>query len=289
VFWHIVDACKGAHRLSQSGIAAKFLLLAMTFVVAVTVIAAAGASPLVRPIPDAKGRFLGCYSTNGGSLRLVTRGPCPRGERLVVWSQRGKTGARGQAGEVGPAGPSGPVGARGDAGPPGPPGAQGGQGPIGAAGPAGIQGGPGAQGIQGDPGPQGPPGATGPAGPAGATGATGPQGPAGPTGPQGPAGPTGPQGPAGPAGSTRVLGTPVTSAVNAARHTLVTATATCPSGVLLGGGGQVTTTSANKDRAVLVASYPSSTTVWTATAVVATAALGAGQTMTVQAYALCSL
>jgi len=271
VFWHIVDACKGAHRLSQPGIAAKFLLLAMTFVVAVPVIAAAGASPLARPIPDAKGRFLGCYSTNGGSLRLVTRGPCPRGERLVVWSQRGKTGARGQAGEVGPAGPSGPVGARGDAGPPGPPGAQG---PIGAAGPAGIQGPQGAQG------PQGLPGATGPAGPAGATGATGPQGPAGPTGPQGPPGP---------AGSTRVLGTPVTSAVNAARHTLVTATATCPSGVLLGGGGQVTTTSANKDRAVLVASYPSSTTVWTATAVVATAALGAGQTMTVQAYALCSL
>jgi hypothetical protein len=85
------------------------------------------------------------------------------------------------------------------------------------------------------------------------------------------------------------VGTPVTSAANAPRNTLVTATATCPSGVLLGGGGQVTTTSANKERAVLVTSYPSSTTVWTATAVVAIAALGAGQTMTVQAYALCSL
>jgi hypothetical protein len=86
-----------------------------------------------------------------------------------------------------------------------------------------------------------------------------------------------------------VVGAPVTSAVNAPRHTLVTATATCASGVVLGGGGQVTTTSANKDRAVLVASYPSTPTVWTVTGVVATAALGAGQTMTVQAYALCSM
>jgi hypothetical protein len=59
--------------------------------------------------------------------------------------------------------------------------------------------------------------------------------------------------------------------------------------VLLGGGGQVTTTSANADRAVLVSSYPSSATVWTAIAVVNQGVLGAGRTMTVRAYALCSL
>jgi hypothetical protein len=87
----------------------------------------------------------------------------------------------------------------------------------------------------------------------------------------------------------RVVGTPVTSAANAPRNTLVTATGTCPSGVLLGGGGQATTTSANADRAVLVASYPSSATVWTVVAVVNQAALGTGKTMSVQAYALCSL
>jgi hypothetical protein len=87
-----------------------------------------------------------------------------------------------------------------------------------------------------------------------------------------------------------VAGAAVTSAANAPRNTLVTATATCPAGkVLLGGGAQVTTTSANADRAVLVSSYPSSATVWTAVAVVNQGALGVGRTMTVQAYALCNL
>lgn len=70
----------------------------------------------------------------------------------------------------------------------------------------------------------------------------------------------------------------------------MTATASCPSGkVALGGGGLVTTTAAQKERAQLVGSYPSSTSVWTATGVVAIAALGGGQTMTVTAYVLCSL
>jgi hypothetical protein len=70
----------------------------------------------------------------------------------------------------------------------------------------------------------------------------------------------------------------------------VTATATCPAGkVLLGGGAQVSTTSTNKDRAQLVSSYPSATDTWTAVAVVTNSNLGAGQTLTVTAYALCSL
>ena len=86
-----------------------------------------------------------------------------------------------------------------------------------------------------------------------------------------------------------MIGTPVTSAANAAQNVLVTATATCPMGkVLLGGGAHITTTATQKSRAVLVSSYPSSTTVWTAIGV-AEAALGAGNTMTVTAYALCSL
>ena len=51
----------------------------------------------------------------------------------------------------------------------------------------------------------------------------------------------------------------------------------------------MTTTAGQKDRAVLAASYPSATNVWTAIAVVATSALGGGQTLTVTAYGLCTL
>ena len=80
-----------------------------------------------------------------------------------------------------------------------------------------------------------------------------------------------------------------TSAANAARNVLTTATATCPVGkVLLGGGAQVTTTAAAKERAQLVSSYASGATSWTATGVVAIAALGAGMTMTVTAQAVCT-
>jgi hypothetical protein len=87
-----------------------------------------------------------------------------------------------------------------------------------------------------------------------------------------------------------VTGVPVTSAANAARNTTVTATATCPAGkVLLGGGGLATTTVSAKERVHLMGSHPSSTTTWTVIGVVGIGALGAGQTMTVTAYALCSL
>ena len=80
-----------------------------------------------------------------------------------------------------------------------------------------------------------------------------------------------------------------TSAANAARNVLTTATATCPAGkVLLGGGAQITTTATQKERAVLVSSYASSATAWTAVGVVAITALGAANTMTVTAQAICT-
>lgn len=124
----------------------------------------------------------------------------------------------------------------------------------------------GPQGLQGDPGPQGDPGI------------------------QGPQGLIGPPGPLGPAGSLLVNGTPVISVANASRNTVITATASCAVGkMLLGGGGMVATTATQKERVVLQASYPSSATTWTAVGVVAIAALGSGKTMTVTAYALCSL
>jgi hypothetical protein len=76
------------------------------------------------------------------------------------------------------------------------------------------------------------------------------------------------------------------------RGTLMTATATCPDGkVLLGGGAQITDSSETgdtNDRVVLRSSYPSSTTEWTATAVVIDQIYGF-RTVTVQAFALCSL
>ena len=276
-----VDAWKGRRRLSTS--------LVLTLLFASVLIAVAGAAPFAQPVPNAQGRLSACYSVKDGALRLVGGGPCRRGERLVVWNQRGvrgRTGAEGPAGAagpVGPVGPSGPAGAQGPRGDAGATGSPGPVGPMGPIGPAGLQGDPGPQGLQGDPGPQG---IQGDPGLQGLQGDPGPQGPQGVAGPQGP---VGPQGPPGPAGSTRVVGPPVTSAANAARNTVVTATATCVTGVLLGGGAQVTTTAAQKERAQLVSSYPSSTTVWTALGVVSIAALGAGQTMTVQAYALCSL
>jgi hypothetical protein len=82
---------------------------------------------------------------------------------------------------------------------------------------------------------------------------------------------------------TQVAGTPVT------QNTLVPATADCPATkVLLGGGGHITTNFVQKERVVLVSSHPSSTTTWTAIAVV-TASLGNGNSLTITAYAICSL
>jgi hypothetical protein len=89
--------------------------------------------------------------------------------------------------------------------------------------------------------------------------------------------------------ATQVVTGSTTSAANAARNVLTTATASCPIGkLLLGGGADVTTTATAKERALLVASYPSVATTWTAIGVVAGAALGAGQTMTVRAHVICT-
>jgi len=179
--------------------------------------------------------------------------------------QAGAQGVQGVAGAAGPQGPQGDPGVDGAQGPVGPAGADGAQGPVGAAGPQGPQGDPGAAGAQGP---------TGPAGPQGATGATGSQGP---------------QGPAGPSGSTLVQdGLGASTVANAPVNTTFSDTATCAAGkTLLGGGGSLAVTSGQSRRVGTVASYPSSTTVWTVTGVVITA-LGSGVTARATAYALCS-
>jgi len=85
----------------------------------------------------------------------------------------------------------------------------------------------------------------------------------------------------------------VTSGSNPGAGTQFSATASCAAGkVVLGGGAQVTVTGGATQQAkvMLTASYPSSTTVWTAQATVITAlsGAGAGNTLTVTPYALCS-
>jgi hypothetical protein len=160
--------------------------------------------------------------------------------------------AAGVAGPPGPQGPEGPMGPQGPAGPAGP---QGPQGPQGVAGPAGADGAPGPQGVpgpigmsgpvgpagpQGVPGPQGPAGATGPVGPEGPqgpAGSPGAPGPAGPAGPQGPVGPQGPQGVPGLSGHQIVKASAPVSPLNLVGGATMTATAACPAGKLVIGGG----------------------------------------------------
>jgi Collagen triple helix repeat (20 copies) len=161
------------------------------------------------------------------------------------------------------------------------PGPRGPRGPRGLPGPRGLRGFRGLRGLRGPTGPQGPGGPAGAAGRTGATGATGPTGPTGATGPTGPTGTTGP------AGSTLVVGTAATSSAAATAGTQVSATASCASGkAALGGGASVTTNDSNQFVA-LTASYPSSTSQWTAVGTVMQD-LTPTKTMTVQAYVLCS-
>jgi hypothetical protein len=253
---------------------AALLISAVSLLLLALVSGASGArGPGWRGVPSKKGVYAACYQTKSGAMRVAPafRG-CRAGEYRMTWALRGPRGRLGPAGPQGETGPPGLQGPKGDTG---------GQGSLGATGPRGAQGPTGSTGPAGPVGSQGPQGDTGP---------QGQQGPQGDPGSQGPLGPTGPQGPAGPSGSQLVTGAPVTSAANAARNTVITATATCPAGkALLGGGALVTTTSPQKERAQLVTSYPSAANTWTAVGVVAIGNLGSGQKMTVTAHALCSL
>ena len=129
--------------------------------------------------------------------------------------------------------------------------------------------------MQGDPGEQGP---------------EGPQGDPGSQGAQGVQGTPGPQGPAGPSNSQRPPAQSVTSAAAAPANTIVSATVTCPSGTkILGGGGTYTVSNANQySRVAIVQSYPSAANAWTF-AVRVNTALGAGVTLTVSTYAVCTV
>jgi hypothetical protein len=102
-------------------------------------------------------------------------------------------------------------------------------------------------------------------------------------------GPQGPTGAAGPASSAVTTGNP-NDQNGAVVNDSVSATATCPAGkILLGGGGQITTGGAATitDEAVIIASYPSAANVWTVTAK-ATVAWAPGHHLIVTAYVVCS-
>jgi Collagen triple helix repeat (20 copies) len=85
---------------------------------------------------------------------------------------------------------------------------------------------------------------------------------------------------------TIVTGTAVAFAGSAAVGATVTATATCASGTLMGGGANITGNSTSNHMAVVTASYPSATSTWTA---IATEVLhfANGSPPSVTAYALC--
>jgi len=82
----------------------------------------------------------------------------------------------------------------------------------------------------------------------------------------------------------------VTSPAGASKGDQFTATASCPAGkVLYGGGGKVTVSAPSEIwRGALPQSFPFDSTTWEAVGMVINSDLGAGTTLTVTAYALCS-
>jgi hypothetical protein len=194
----------------------------------------------------------------------------------------------GPQGAQGPQGLQGVLGLQGLIGLTGAPGLDG---TSGLNGTNGVDGAPGAPGLDGQNGTNGVDGAPGAPGLDGQNGTDGAQGPQGDTGPQGPQGDTGPQGvpglPGGLSSVSIVTGTPVTFAGNAAVGAAVSATATCPSGTMVGGGSLISGNSASHAIAAVVASYPTSSKDWTATATVMFH-FANGQPPSVTAYALCA-
>ena len=126
---------------------------------------------------------------------------------------------------------------------------------------------------------------------------TGPAGPSGPAGPQGVQGPVGSEGPRGTASTTVV-----TASDSVVAHALapglppppgtLTATASCPSGAAIAGGGQRSrlvessgVESGGADEIWVTSSYPSSSAAWTVEA--ALTPKQPEERLTITAYAIC--
>lgn len=86
-----------------------------------------------------------------------------------------------------------------------------------------------------------------------------------------------------------MTGTTQQSAANAPKGTTVTATATCSSGVLMGGGGVAMLSDGSTPfKGVLAQSYPNAVSTWTVVGVVEDANLNGGRKLNVTAYVVCS-
>lgn len=152
---------------------------------------------------------------------------------------------------------------------------------------------PGAQGIQGVQGIQGPTGATstvpGPVGPQGVKGDTGLAGSQGMPGEIGPKGDKGDVGAPGVSATQIIVGVPAVVAVSSNGNAF--ATATCPAGkFVLGGGAKYVIPTANSNTAYngisLTQSFPSSVDTWQANVLFANAP---SNNLTLTAYAICTL
>ena len=86
---------------------------------------------------------------------------------------------------------------------------------------------------------------------------------------------------------TRATGSTIGFAGNDGLGTTVTATATCSSGTLVSGGGDVTGNNA-KHYAAITSSYPSSATTWTVIATQVAGSFANGNPPSLTAYALCA-
>jgi hypothetical protein len=107
------------------------------------------------------------------------------------------------------------------------------------------------------------------------------------TGSTGATGATGPTGATGLAASQIVTGTALESENKPPAGTQVSATASCPAGkTLLGGGGRVTKSGITSPLAI-AESYPSASNTWKVVGT-NTVAGGSGEKFTVQAYVVCS-
>jgi hypothetical protein len=207
---------------------------------------------------------------------------CRPNERKFTWSIVGPKGATGATGAAGTAGAPGTPGA------PGLPGAKGDPGDAGAPGAPGTAGAPGAPGEKGDPGEPGAPGEKGDPGEPGAPGEKGDPGEPGAPGEKGdPGEPGAPGAPGGLSDVSRATGTTAGFGGNDNVGATRTATATCSSGHIVSGGGDV---NGNNDKhyAVLTSSYPSSATTWTVVATLFGGTDANGSPPSLTAYALCA-
>jgi Collagen triple helix repeat (20 copies) len=108
-------------------------------VIAVAMLAIAGAVTYAFADIGGGGVINGCYKTQNGQLRLIDPASdhCLPSETAISWNQ---TGTQGPPGPPGPKGDTGPQGPQGDTGPQGPQGPKGDTGPTGPQGPQGLSG-----------------------------------------------------------------------------------------------------------------------------------------------------